>query len=71
MKKQDAQKELNEIDELCFNSVGLDDTISDQKHHTIRAGNRFKTGDYFSPRVWSGSPYNSKQLNMRPLIHWL
>lgn len=32
------------------------------KNHTIRAGYRFKTGDYFSPRVWSGKPYNSKQI---------
>lgn len=34
----------------------------DPKNHTIRAGNRFKAGDYFSPRVWSGKPYNSKQI---------
>ena len=34
------------------------------KHHTIRAGHRFKTGDYFSPRVWSGKPYNSKQIKI-------
>lgn len=36
------------------------------KHHTIRAGNRFKEGDYFSPRVWSGKPYNSKQIIIAP-----
>lgn len=36
------------------------------KHHTIRAGNRFKAGDYFSPRVWSGKPYNSKQIILAP-----
>ena len=22
------------------------------KHHTVRNGNRFKKGDFFSPRVW-------------------
>ena len=32
------------------------------KHHTIRAGKRFKKGDFFSPRVWSGKPYRSKQI---------
>lgn len=32
------------------------------KHHTIRAGSRWKVGDKFSPRIWSGKPYNSKQL---------
>ena len=36
------------------------------KHHTIRAGNRFKKGDYFSPRVWSGKPYKSKQIVLAP-----
>lgn len=32
------------------------------KHHTIRAGHRFKVGDTFSPRVWSEKPYSSKQI---------
>lgn len=31
------------------------------KYHTIRAGNRWKVGDKFSARVWSGAPYRSKQ----------
>lgn len=38
------------------------------KHHTIRAGNRFKEGDKFSPRVWSGKPYASKQIIIAPDI---
>src|SRR6188768_2992687 len=38
------------------------------KHHTIRGGNRFKAGDWFSPRVWSGKPYNSKQIIIAPDI---
>lgn len=41
-------------------------TIFDIKHHTIRAGNRFKVGDKFSPRVWSGKPYASKQIQFAP-----
>ena len=38
------------------------------KHHTIRAGHRFKAGDWFSPRVWSGQPYQSKQIIIAPPI---
>lgn len=43
------------------------------KHHTVRAGNHFKPGDYFDPRVWSKSPYNykrdgSKQIKIAPDI---
>lgn len=38
------------------------------KHHTIRTGNRWKTGDTFSPRVWSGRPYNSHQIIIAPDI---
>jgi len=34
------------------------------KHHTIRAGNNWKVGDKFSPRVWSGKPYNSPQITI-------
>lgn len=36
------------------------------KHHTIRSGHRFKAGDYFSPRVWSGKSYQSKQIIIAP-----
>lgn len=32
------------------------------KHHTIRAGARFKAGDMASLRIWSDKPYRSKQL---------
>lgn len=38
------------------------------KFHTIRAGNRWKAGDTFSPRVWSGKPYNSPQITIAPDI---
>lgn len=40
----------------------------DPKWHTIRAGNRWKAGDTFSPRVWTGKPYCSKQLAIAPDI---
>lgn len=36
--------------------------VTDIKHHTIRAGNRWKVGDMASLRVWSGRPYMSKQI---------
>lgn len=32
------------------------------KFHTIRTGKRFMEGSKFSPRVWSGLPYKSKQI---------
>lgn len=32
------------------------------KIHTIRRGHRWKAGDHASLRVWSGKPYNSKQV---------
>ena len=38
------------------------------KNHTIRVGNRWKVGDKFSPRVWSGKPYASKQIIIAPDI---
>ncbi|HTJ52578.1 MAG TPA: hypothetical protein VL443_24150 [Cyclobacteriaceae bacterium] len=38
------------------------------KYHTIRAGHRWKEGDWFSPRIWSGRPYNSKQIILAPDI---
>jgi hypothetical protein len=38
------------------------------KWHTIRAGNRWKVGDQYSPRVWSGRPYASKQIEFAPPI---
>ena len=37
-----------------------------KKHHTIRFGRRWKTGDKASLRVWSGKPYASKQIAITP-----
>ena len=46
-------KELEESfnHEVFFNGM--------TKHHTVRSGNRFKKGDFFSPRVW-GTDVNPK-----------
>ena len=39
-----------------------------KKKHTIRKGSRFKVGEKFSPRIWSGLPYKSKQIIIAPDI---
>ena len=36
------------------------------KKTTIRAGKRWKVGDKFSPRIWSGLPYRSPQITLCP-----
>ncbi len=36
------------------------------KLHTIRRGGRWKAGDIFSPRIWSGKPYASPMLTIAP-----
>lgn len=59
---------INDIDELCTDHIGLDEDIKSLKNHTIRSGHRFKVGDWFSPRVWSGRPYYSKQIILAPDI---
>jgi hypothetical protein len=38
------------------------------KYHTIRSGSKWKVGDKFSPRVWSGKPYSSKMITIAPDI---
>lgn len=48
------------VDSYNFEIMNDDSVVP--KHHTIRAGNRWKVGDKFSPRVWSGKPYQSKQI---------
>lgn len=35
--------------------------LTNRKVHTIRAGKRWKVGDIFSARTWTGKPYKSKQ----------
>ncbi len=38
------------------------------KSHTIRVGTKRKVGQEFSPRVWSGKPYQTKQIIFAPDI---
>lgn len=49
-----------------FDVNNFDDIIP--KCHTLRAGERWKAGEWFSPRIWSGKPYNSKQVEFAPAI---
>lgn len=66
-----VEKIWNDIQDSFFDQLpqlNLDPMIEDKKGHTIRAGNRWKVGDFFSPRVWSGLPYRSKQIQFAPLI---
>lgn len=55
-----------ELLEIFLLSISVENY--EPKHHTIRAGHRWKVGDKFSPRVWSGKPYQSKQIIIAPDI---
>lgn len=58
------------IDDFYLNQVkGIEPVANfEPKWHTIRAGNRWKVGDLYAPRVWSGKPYASKQISFLPPI---
>jgi hypothetical protein len=60
--KDDAAASFDEFIKLPELDTALNHFEQGVKNHTIRGGNRFKVGDKFSPRVWSGKPYNSKQI---------
>jgi len=59
-------KDFPEPEELNFDAGYF--LECEPKHHTIRAGHHFKVGNWFSPRVWSGKPYHSKQIIVAPDI---
>lgn len=63
---------LGEYQQAHDNHFGNDQVINvhqfEPKWHTIRKGNRFKVGDYFDARVWSGKPYHTKQIQIAPAI---
>lgn len=48
--------------ETSIQSAGFDLDGYTAKYHTIRVGERFKVGDTFSARIWTGKPYRSKQM---------
>jgi len=69
-----VEKILTAIKHEIFLSVN---PLYPPKYHTIRAGNRWKVGEYFSPRVWGNDinpksgksgPYQSKQIEFAPPI---
>lgn len=49
------------VDSMCTE-------VSSYKAHTARWGHRFKVGDKFDPRIWSGRPYASKQIQFLPQL---
>ncbi len=63
---------IEDIDELAIDGInGLDEgmyNICAPKWHTIRKNKRWQAGMKFSPRVWSGKPYASKQIIIAPDI---
>lgn len=52
--------------ELFWDSIIMNYDNIGNKHHTIRKGHRWKAGDLFSPRVWSGKPYKSPMIKIAP-----
>lgn len=54
------------FEEKIFASIYGVKTAYAPKHHTIRAGKRFKSGEIFSPIIWAGRPYHSPQLIITP-----
>lgn len=69
---KEFNKYIDAYENLCSSIPGVDlmahPNSVDPKGHTIRAGNRWKVGDKFSPRVWSGRPYATKQITIAPDI---
>lgn len=55
------ERKLSEEEIKLFHQ-SLNYSIEGTKIHTIRDGFHFKSGDYFSPRIWTGKPYNSVQI---------
>jgi hypothetical protein len=58
LKRKNPKLDIEILKPIC----DFDENITNKKHHTIRSGNRFKNGDFFSPRVWSSKPYCSPQI---------
>lgn len=49
---------------LSYDALGYISPTIIPKLHTIRAGNRWRVGDKFSPRFWEGLPRRSKSIIM-------
>ena len=58
--------DMGQLREFVLESASPTEVLP--KHHTIRAGKRWKAGDMASLRVWSGRPYNSNQIIIAPDI---
>lgn len=55
-------------DGIDFGAYPFNPPIFAPKYHTIRAGERWKAGDVFVPKIWSGKPYRSKTITIGPPI---
>lgn len=55
------------IANFVFNDI-IDYNPQNPKWTTIRKNHKWQVGDKFSPRIWSGKPYNSKQIILAPDI---
>lgn len=72
----------NQVEKAVANYTRIMGHINNPNHyaakvHTVRAGNRWKAGEWFSPRVWGNDinpksgksgPYQSKQIEFAPPI---
>lgn len=65
LKQEQIKLNSDYIKNIEFNAYAL---FSETKNHTIRAGKRWKAGEYLSPRVWSEKPYRSKMITIAPDI---
>lgn len=65
MNKELPYKVLSDFLSSLNKYANLDNSIQ-PKHHTIRGGKNWKTGDKASLRVWSDKPYRSPQIIIAP-----
>jgi hypothetical protein len=50
--------------DLMLNAAEISPEDDIPKSHTIRAGSRWKKHEKFSPRIWSGAAYRSRQITI-------
>lgn len=70
MRSNAATLSTDLLDDFYLNKLKDIEPVAEfePKWHTIRAGNRWKVGDLYAPRVWSGKPYASKQISFLPPV---
>lgn len=71
MEHTDTMKDLNIPAYYEATKTNIDTNLFDSlepKFHTIRAGNRWKEGDTFAPKIWMGKAYHSPTYQFLPPI---